>query len=349
MSLNHKFAFLRQLSGQKATDKKLSRPGIGVVVLVVCFACVVVVLWRPRVASKKTKTNVYFSQQLSPQMLEKNMMQLSKKMHHVQKEVTKTANQTHALTHSQAYLDRMHQSSQLFTGTVQNPVAPASQSPGKAALLRDGTQQAAFANHAAGQHVVSAVPASHANQTVMTGTFIDATLNTAINSDLPGMVEAVVSLPVYAYTGHNVLVPAGSRLMGQYSSAVLQGQSRVMVIWDRLVLPSGVSVLLNSPSTDVLGRSGQHGHVNRHFLQRFGEATLLSLIGASTASFGVGGATQPNSLDNYRSSVASAFSESAAHSVQSRGSIKPTLSMHQGARIHVFVAHDLDFSKLLVS
>ena len=75
-----------------------------------------------------------------------------------------------------------------------------------------------------------------------------------------------------------VLVPRGARLIGQYKAGVALGQSRAFVIWTRLIRPDGATVELSSPATDALGRGGLDGDVDRHFLQRFGGAILLSLL-----------------------------------------------------------------------
>ncbi|MGQ4828530.1 TrbI/VirB10 family protein, partial [Enterococcus faecalis] len=79
------------------------------------------------------------------------------------------------------------------------------------------------------------------------------------NSDLPGFVRAVVSRDVTGFDGNRVLIPAGSRLIGQYRSGLAAGQSRAFVIWTRMIRPDGVSVALGSPVTDTLGRAGLGG------------------------------------------------------------------------------------------
>jgi len=195
---------------------------------------------------------------------------------------------------------------------------------------------------------VTATQVAHPGFTIMAGEFIHAVLETAINSDLPGMVRAVISRPVYSYTGERIIIPAGSRLMGQYSSSMLQGQSRVMVIWNRVVLPNGIAVQLNSPGTDSLGIAGQGADsINRHFLARFGQSVLLSLLGAASATAGVDTSNPYNSVAQYRSAISQSFQQSAQKSLQNSLPIKPTLHIYQGANINVFVAHDLSFFNVL--
>lgn len=172
------------------------------------------------------------------------------------------------------------------------------------------------------------------------GTVITGVLETAINSDLPGLVRAVVSRDVRGFDGTKVLIPRGSRLIGQYSNGVALGQSRAFVIWTRLLRSDGVSVQLGSAATDPLGTAGLSGKVNNHFLRRFGAATLLSVITSgldflvNTAQRGgsvvVGSPTQATQL--------------AGIALQREIDIPPTIKVAQGTPVRVFVAKDLDFS-----
>ena len=173
------------------------------------------------------------------------------------------------------------------------------------------------------------------------GAVIGAVMETALNSDLPGFARAMVQRNVYSFDGSAVLIPAGSRLIGQYKSGVAQGASRVFVLWTRLIRPDGVSIELASPATDDLGRGGIGGKVNRHFLQRFGGAILTSVlsagIGAAAASVS-GGSTILVGSAGQASSLASQATQNA--------DIPPTITTRQGASVRIFVARDLDFSRV---
>ncbi|MDF1796458.1 MAG: TrbI/VirB10 family protein [Coxiellaceae bacterium] len=205
-----------------------------------------------------------------------------------------------------------------------------------------------FANNDAVTTTVAATRISHPQYTVASGELLHAVLETAINSDLPGLVRAVVSSPVYSYTGEQLLISAGSRLVGQYTSAVVRGQKRVMVIWNRVIRPDGVSLQLNSPGTDALGRAGQTADsVNTHFMARFSQAALLSLLSAGAASIGVANNDRYNSVSQYRSAISESMQQAAKQSLQDNVTIKPTIHVHQGATINVFVAHDLSLYNVL--
>lgn len=170
--------------------------------------------------------------------------------------------------------------------------------------------------------------------TVTQGTLIPAILETAIDTNVPGFVRAVVSQDVRSFDGKNVLVPRSSRLIGQYQSGLQNGQKRAYVIWTRLIRPDGVSVNLQSPAVGFDGTTGLSGKVSSNFFQRFGSAMLLSVVSGLSA-IGTGGA----------SVVLGGGSQAAAAAVQQDSQIGPTIRVRQGAPIRVFTARDLDFSQ----
>jgi len=195
---------------------------------------------------------------------------------------------------------------------------------------------------------VEAKQVPHPESTIMSGEMIHATLNVAVDSDLPGMVTATVTSPAYSYTGENELIPRGSRLIGQYSSAVLQGQDRIFIMWNRVVLPNGISVDINSPDTDNIGQAGEPAdYINRHFWSRFGESILLSILSAGVSNVDVQSNDQYNSAQAYRIAMAESLQSSATGTLQQTISTKPTLVRYQGATINVFIAHDLSFYNVL--
>lgn len=184
----------------------------------------------------------------------------------------------------------------------------------------------------------------HPDFTIPAGEIIPATLETAINSDLPGMVRAISSRDIYALQGEKILIPKGAILIGQFSAAILQGQSRLLVVWSRLHLSNGLIVNLNSPGTDALGRAGNGASsIDNHFIQRFGASALLSILGAYAANAGVSSQDQYNSKAQYRMAVANSFQQAANQTLEQDMVIKPTLQINQGEKINVFVAQDLDF------
>jgi len=111
-------------------------------------------------------------------------------------------------------------------------------------------------------------------RTLSQGSVIQAALQTAINSDLPGSVVAVVSEPVPAFSGDQILIPRGSRLFGQYRSGIELNQKRILILWTRVLTPDGTSIEIASVGGDQLGRSGLTGIVDTKFAERFGGTDL---------------------------------------------------------------------------
>lgn len=217
------------------------------------------------------------------------------------------------------------------------PGAPgaASASPGPA--VGGGNSASDFASRIGG---VGGAPASaramvNPSTTVTQGTLIPAVLETAIDTDVPGYVRAVVSRDVRSFDGTRVLVPRSSRLIGQYQSGVQGGQKRAYVIWTRLIRPDGASVNLASPAVGFDGTTGLEGKVNTHFFRRFGSAMLLSVIGGLSAIGSAG-----------TSVVLGGGQSAAAAAVQQDSQIGPTIRVRQGEPIRVFTARDLDFSQV---
>ncbi|RWC83310.1 MAG: TrbI/VirB10 family protein [Mesorhizobium sp.] len=208
---------------------------------------------------------------------------------------------------------------------------------------------------------------------VAQGTMIKGVLETAIQSDLAGMVRAVVSEDVWSFDGRRVLIPGGSRLIGEYRSGLATGQTRVFIVWTRLLRSDGMSVQLGSTGTDELGRSGMPGEVDNHYFERFGSAILLSVVGGATQFIANLGndqngsntnqtftdpqtgqtatiQTQPNQyMQNARQIGAQQVSQSlnriAEEALRNSINIAPTIHVDQGSRILVFVRRDLDFSE----
>ncbi|WP_374698414.1 TrbI/VirB10 family protein [Wolbachia endosymbiont (group B) of Limnophora tigrina] len=121
---------------------------------------------------------------------------------------------------------------------------------------------------------------------VTQGKIIDAVLETAINSDLQGMLRAMVSRDVYAETGDTVLIPKGSRLIGSYSFDSNVARARVNINWSRVILPHGIDIAISSLSTDELGRAGIAGIVDNKIVSALFSSVTLAGVSISAAVIG---------------------------------------------------------------
>lgn len=189
---------------------------------------------------------------------------------------------------------------------------------------------------AAGAARVTAGRLERPSRTVPQGTVIPAVLETALDSTRPGGVRALVQRDVHAFDGSRVLIPRGSRLYGEYDAQLQRGENRALIRWTRLIRPDGVTIALDSPASDPLGRAGVKGKVDGKFFQRFGGALLQSVL-----DIGVAVATRKVTDDVI---VALPGSTQNVTPRISEGDIRPTLKVRHGTSVTVFVSRDLDFS-----
>lgn len=177
--------------------------------------------------------------------------------------------------------------------------------------------------------------------TLHAGTVIAASLITGLNSDLPGLVTAQVTQNTYdSVTGRTLLVPQGSRLIGSYDSVVAFGQSRALVVWQRIILPDGSSIRIdNVPATDTQGYAGLSDRIDRHTWQLLKGVTLSTLLGVATElSWG-------NADDDLVRAIREASQQSGARAgdqlVTRSLDIQPTLRVRPGSPLMVVVHKDI--------
>lgn len=178
---------------------------------------------------------------------------------------------------------------------------------------------------------------------VMAGTVISAALITGINSDLPGVILASVTEPVYdSKLGRHLLIPQGTRLVGEYASQIAFGQRRVLLVWNRLVFPDTTSLTLERlPGVDTVGNAGLEDGVDRHWSQLLAGAALSTLIGVAAEL------ASPNRSSGQQVIVAA--QQSAQDSINQVGqeltrknlNVQPTLTIRAGYRVRVIVSRDL--------
>ncbi|MGO9512383.1 MAG: type IV secretion system protein VirB10 [Steroidobacteraceae bacterium] len=209
------------------------------------------------------------------------------------------------------------------------PPAAAPQEPGElSALLRPSVATAVRAQVLPAQRLL-----------LPKGAFIDCTLETAIDSTLPGMTTCVMATDAFGVDGSVVLLERGTKLIGETRGQVQQGSARVFVLWTEARTPAGVVVPLASPGADELGRAGLPGEVNRHFWERFGAALLVSVIDGAVQT-----AAQSSRNGNGTIIIDPAASQGVMTEVlKSTVNIPPTVVKQNGDRIQVLVARDLDF------
>ncbi|MCW0377367.1 Type IV secretion system protein virB10 [Xanthomonas sacchari] len=201
--------------------------------------------------------------------------------------------------------------------------------------------------------VTSAKPIANPDGLLVRGTYIRCVLETRIITDFPGFTSCIITEPVYSINGRRLLLPKGSKILGQYGSAEPNGP-RMQVVWDRITTPTGIDVTLVGPGVDNLGSAGHPGQYSAHWASRISSALMISLLsdafkwaaaehGPKTTTTGInsGVVTQ----QPYESNTAQSIQRLADQALDRR---RPaTVTINQGTIVNVYVAKDVDFTAVL--
>ena len=176
---------------------------------------------------------------------------------------------------------------------------------------------------------------------VMAGAVIPASLITGLNSDLPGQVIAQVTENVYdTATGQHLLIPQGSRLIGWYDSVIAYGQSRALMVWNRVIMPDGSSIIIeNLPGVDLAGYAGVEGRVDNHTWRLF-QAAILSSVLSVGAELGRD-SNDDEILQALRDGGQRTLNQAGQRIVNRQLNVQPTITVRPGWRLRVIVNKDL--------
>jgi type IV secretion system protein VirB10 len=183
---------------------------------------------------------------------------------------------------------------------------------------------------------VRATMVADRNLLLSAGTVIPCTLQTAINSTQAGFVSCVINHDVYSENGRIVLLDKGTKVLGQYSGGITQGQARLFVVWTRALTPRGVAIDLGSPAADSLGRAGLPGGVDTQFWARFGVGLVISVLEDASQ-------IASRSLAGEGSNTTQVPSTTGSTVLNQTMQIRPILKKNQGDTAAIFVAKDFDF------
>ena len=195
--------------------------------------------------------------------------------------------------------------------------------------------------------------------TIAQGKLLTAVLETAINTELPGSVRAVVSRDVYGEAGNDVLIPRGSRLYGSYSSKITQGQGRVEISWSRLIRPDGVDLAISFNASDQFGRSGISGEIDNKYGSIIASSMLTSVLAVggvaaaqklltnnanttTTTNPTQGTTTTTGSATNQAIyDVSKTIVDTVSQVIGNAINVSPVIRVPQGTRITVIVNSDI--------
>lgn len=223
------------------------------------------------------------------------------------------------------------------------PVTPAAPTPAVAAEPTAQDRKLAFLNGGIDQKTIgsSRLEAPASRYVVQAGAIIPAALITGLRSDLPGQATAQVTANVFdSPTGKVLLIPQGARLIGQYDAQVTFGQSRALLVWTRLILPNGRSIILErQPGADTQGYAGLEDDVDNHWGALFKAAILSTFLSVGAEA---GTSTDENSLvQALRSGASTSFSRIGEQVVGRSLNVQPTITIRPGVPVRVIVTKDL--------
>jgi len=209
-------------------------------------------------------------------------------------------------------------------------------------IIDDTGQASGGGSHTAspGSSASAAVSGDEASRLLLEGTLISGILETAIQSDLPGSIRAIVSEDVWSADARQIVLPKGSRLIGRYESGLSQGQSRVLIAWSRAITPDHRSIALGAAGVDGLGRAGLTGDIDQHFGTKFEAAFMISVVSA-IGQFGANAALPRAEFREALNTGSETVTETANDALGEYLSIPPTIHVDQGTPINVFVSQDV--------
>ena len=190
---------------------------------------------------------------------------------------------------------------------------------------------------------------------LLQGTYLRCVLETKIVSEVKGFTSCIITEPVYSASGKYLLLPKGSKVMGQYGSSSNPTGPRMEVIWNRIITPEGVDVTLESPGVDNLGAAGHVGKFKSHWGSRLASALLISMISDAfkyaATEYGPQGQTVTTNTSTttnpYESDTANTLKQQAISQLERNNARPNTVTINQGTLINIFTAQDIDFSSVM--
>jgi type IV secretion system protein VirB10 len=226
-----------------------------------------------------------------------------------------------------------------FAGDSESPAADTGEAARKLSFLKSGPEKDVYNPHGV-QDPVSPYQ-------LMAGTVIGASLISGLNSDLPGFVIAQVTENVYdTVSGRHLLIPQGSRIVGAYDNVVAFGQERALVVWQRIILPDGSSVIIdNLPATDTSGYAGLADEVDLHTWKLLKGVALATVLGVGS-QLAIGTSSSGGDSDLVKAlqqSVQSTTNRAGQRLVERNLNVQPTITVRPGWPLRVIVHKDLVF------
>jgi type IV secretory pathway VirB10-like protein len=237
------------------------------------------------------------------------------------------------------------QVAQLLKQMQPNPLSPAPDTSSPAPVRSDSQETAN--NRKEDKKNPAAVSAGSANASagktylLFEGTILETVLINRLDGSLAGPVECLLSTNVYSNDRQHLLIPAGSKLLGETKKVDTFGQTRLAVVFHRVLMPDGYSVSLDQfKGLNQIGDTGLRDQVNNHYLRIFGVSLAIGALGA-VAEGGTAGSLNASSFDLMRQGFAQSTAQSSAQILDKFLNIMPTVTIREGHRVKVYLSGDL--------
>jgi type IV secretion system protein VirB10 len=176
---------------------------------------------------------------------------------------------------------------------------------------------------------------------VFEGTVLETILVNRLNGTFAGPVNCLVTNDIYSHDHQHVLIPAGSRVLGEARKVEALGQQRLAISFHRLVMPDGYSVTLDQfKGLDQIGETAIRDKVNNHYLQIFGASLAIGILGG-IAQAGTGSVFTNSALDQARAGFGASLANSSMQILDRFLNILPTVTIREGSRVKVYLSGDL--------
>jgi type IV secretion system protein VirB10 len=173
------------------------------------------------------------------------------------------------------------------------------------------------------------------------GTLLETVLTNRLEGSFSGPVDCMVTADVYSHNGQHVLIPQGSRVLGEVRKVETFGDTKLAVVFHRLIMPDGYSVSLDKfQGLNQIGETGLQDQINHHYLQVFGVSIALGLVAGfsqANTTYGIG----ESATDAYRQGMASSLSQSSTHILDRYLNVLPTITIREGHRVKIYLSDDL--------
>src|SRR5271166_5342480 len=230
------------------------------------------------------------------------------------------------------------QAAQLLRQMQANPPSPETVRKDSRELIHDGKEDA---RNPAAVSVPSANAAAGKTYVLFEGTILETVLINRLDGGFAGPVECLLSTDVYSNDRQHLLIPAGSKLLGETKKVDTFGQTRLAVVFHRVLMPDGYSVSLDQfKGLNQIGDTGLRDQVNNHYLRIFGVSLAVGALGA-VAEAGTGGSLNASSSDLMRQGFAASTAQSSAQILDKFLNIMPTVTIREGHRVKVYLSGDL--------